>query len=57
VLGRRLVETEARLATELVGVAGAVREMRELFRDDLALRKRVDDHERRIVAMERHGGK
>jgi len=53
-LGRRQTETEIRLATELVGVAGAVREVRDLLRDDLALRNRVDDHERRITAIEKH---
>jgi hypothetical protein len=35
-----------RLATEIVGVAGAVREVRDLLREDRALRGRVDDHER-----------
>jgi hypothetical protein len=47
-------QTEVRLATELVAVAGAVREVRDLLREDRALRQRVDDHERRIAAMERH---
>jgi len=46
-------ETEIRLATELVAVAGAVREVRDLLREDLGLRTRVDDHERRIAAIER----
>src|SRR5271163_5255373 len=50
---RRQTETEMRLATELVGVAGAVREVRDLLRDELALRDRVEDHERRIAAIEK----
>jgi hypothetical protein len=49
-------ETEVRLATELVAVAGAVREVRDLLREDRLWRLRVDDHERRIAAMERHTG-
>jgi lipase chaperone LimK len=52
----RQTETEVRLATELVGVAGAVREVRDLLREDRALRGRVDDHERRISAIEGRSG-
>ena len=52
----RQTATEIRLATELVGVAGAVREVRDLLREDRALRGRVDDHERRISAMEGRTG-
>ena len=52
----RQTATEVRLATELVGVAGAVREVRDLLREDCALRARVEDHERRIAAMERRTG-
>jgi hypothetical protein len=51
-LERRQVEAEIRISTELVGVAGAVREVRDLLREDLALRRRVDDHEARIRALE-----
>jgi hypothetical protein len=53
---RRLAETEVRLSTELVAVVGAVRETRDLLREDHALRGRVDDHERRIAAMESRVG-
>jgi chromosome segregation ATPase len=49
---KRQVETEVRLTTELAGVAGAVREVRDLLREDRALRQRVDDHERRLAAIE-----
>jgi uncharacterized coiled-coil DUF342 family protein len=52
----RQTATEVRLATEILGVAGAVREVRELLREDRALRGRVDDHERRISAMEGRTG-
>jgi hypothetical protein len=52
----RQTATEVRLATEIVGVAGAVREVRDLLREDRALRGRVDDHERRISAMEGRAG-
>jgi len=48
--------TEVRLATEIVGVAGAVREVRDLLREDRALRGRVEDHERRISAIEGRTG-
>jgi hypothetical protein len=53
---RRQRETEVRLATELVAVGAAVREVRDLLREDRALRDRVDDHERRLVALERRTG-
>jgi hypothetical protein len=45
-----------RLATEIGGVAGAVREVRDLLREDRALRGRVDDHERRISVIEGRTG-
>jgi hypothetical protein len=49
---QRETETELRLATELIGVAGAVREVRDLLREDRATRVRLEDHERRIAAIE-----
>jgi hypothetical protein len=52
-LERRQAETELRLATELVGIAGAVREVRDLLREDRPLRAQVDDHERRLAALEK----
>lgn len=51
-LEQRQTETEIRIATELVGVAGALREVRDELRQDRVLRARVDDHERRIAAIE-----
>jgi uncharacterized protein YaaN involved in tellurite resistance len=53
---RRTTELELRVATEVLAVAGAVREVRDVLRDDLRLRDRVEDHERRIAAMERRTG-
>jgi hypothetical protein len=50
---RRQRESEVRLATEIVAVAQAVIEVRDLLRDRLDVRERVDDHERRIAALER----
>ena len=55
-LERRHTETEVRLTTELVAVAGAVREVRDLLREDRGLRDRVDDHERRLSAVEQRAG-
>ena len=55
-LERRQTETEVRLSTELVAVVGAVREVRDLLREDRVLQSRVDDHERRIAAIETHVG-
>ena len=55
-MNRRTTELEVRVASELVGVAGAVREVRDMLRDDLRLRDRVEDHERRIAAMEQRTG-
>jgi hypothetical protein len=53
---RRQTETEVRLAAELVAVGGAVREVRDLLREDRPLRGRIDDHERRLCAVERRAG-
>ncbi len=55
-LERRQVESETRIATELIAVAGAVNGLREDLREERALRQRVDDHERRIQAIERRAG-
>jgi hypothetical protein len=50
---RRQTEADLRVATELVAVAGAVREVRDAYREERALRHRVDDHERRLSEVER----
>jgi hypothetical protein len=54
-LERRQTESEVRLATELVAVTGAVREVRDLLREGRAASERLEDHERRIVSLERRG--
>ena len=54
-LEKRQTETEVRLASELVAVARAVGEVRDLLRDGLALRPQVEDHERRLSALEKRG--
>jgi hypothetical protein len=51
-LERRQVEGETRVATEIVAVASVVREVRDLLREDRALSAQVDDHERRLRAIE-----
>jgi hypothetical protein len=50
---RRHVASEVRLATELVAVANAVGSVRDLLAARLDDRDRLDDHERRIRALER----
>lgn len=52
-LARRQTEMELRLATEIIAVASAVNGVRDLLRERLDDRQRVDDHERRIGALER----
>jgi hypothetical protein len=41
-----------RIATQLVAVVGAVNEVRDVLRQELAVRKQVEDHERRLHAIE-----
>jgi len=53
-LERRQTEGEMRVATELIAVGGAVREMRDAFLADHSLRTRVEDHERRLAVIEKH---
>jgi predicted nucleic acid-binding Zn-ribbon protein len=50
----RLADTEIRLATELVAVAGAVGQLKETLLQDRDLRQKVASHETRIAALERH---
>lgn len=52
-LARRQTETEVRLATEIVALASAVNGVRDVLHERLDDRTRVDDHERRIRALER----
>jgi hypothetical protein len=51
-LERRQVEGEIRVSTHLVAVVGAVNEVRDVLRDELGLRRQVEDHERRLRAVE-----
>jgi uncharacterized coiled-coil DUF342 family protein len=52
-LEQRQTETEIRLSTELGAVTRTLVEVRDLLRDRLDDRHRVDEHERRIQALER----
>ena len=52
-LERRQLESDVRLSTEVVTLVGVVREVRDAIRDDRVSRVRVEDHERRIVALEK----
>jgi hypothetical protein len=55
-LEHRQVQTEIRLATELVAVVGAVHEVRDAILGERKLAATVDDHERRLSALERRTG-
>lgn len=55
-LGKRQTEMEVRLATELVAVSSAVHGVRDLLRDRLDDRTRVDALERRVETIERKVG-
>jgi hypothetical protein len=52
-LERRQTEDAVRVATELVAVAHAVGEVRDLLKERRAEREKIDDHERRISALEK----
>ncbi|MBX3232875.1 MAG: hypothetical protein KIT84_42365 [Labilithrix sp.] len=51
-LEQRQHEGEIRLATEIVAVAAAVRQLTEHLRDDREVRAQVADHERRLAILE-----
>lgn len=53
-LVRRQTESEIRISSEIVAVASAVGEVRDLLRD--AVRNQLHDHERRITALEKKSG-
>jgi hypothetical protein len=55
-LERRQTEAEVRVSTQLVAVVGAVNEVRDALREELGLRRRVDDHEQRLLAIEARSG-
>lgn len=52
-LERRQTEDAVRLATELVGVAHLVGEVRDLLKDQKIDRRKLEDHERRIAKLEK----
>jgi hypothetical protein len=54
-LERRQTQAEIRIATELTGVTGAIHELRDTLIADRRFAARVDDHERRIAALEDAG--
>jgi hypothetical protein len=51
-LRRRQVESEVRFATALTDVVGAVNRVHDAVIDVFRFAERVDDHERRISALE-----
>ncbi|MBX3233996.1 MAG: hypothetical protein KIT84_34480 [Labilithrix sp.] len=52
-LERRQREDATRLATELVAVAQAVGQVRDLLREQRVDRERLDDHEQRLRTLEK----
>ena len=52
-LERRQVESEIRLATEIVAVVGAVNHVSEVLKEDRQVRATVRNHEKRISALEK----
>lgn len=55
-LERRQTASEIRLATEIIAVAGAVRDLRDVLVEDRQLRAQVVDHEQRIGRLEGRTG-
>ena len=55
-LERRQTESEVRISSELVAVAGAVTQLRDAILEDRDLRNKVAEHERRITALEARPG-
>lgn len=49
-------ESEIRLGTEIVAMGGTLREIRDLLRAASEDQKRWNDHEQRLVALERKAG-
>ena len=45
-----------RVATLLTSMANSIDDVRVMFREDRAVRGRVDDLDRRVGALERRGG-
>lgn len=51
---RRQTESEVRLASELVNVVSAVNQLKDLIVADRDLRRKVEEHDRRIALLEEH---
>ena len=51
---RRQTESEVRLASELVNVVSAINQLKDLIVADRDLRRKVDEHDRRIALLEEH---
>lgn len=54
ILERGQVQSEVRLATEVVALAGVIQDLRDDLRADRALRHRVEDLEQRVTRIEEH---
>ena len=55
-LEHRQTEAEVRMRTEATSIVGAVDRLREVLVEDRTLRRQVDDHERRLRAIETRAG-
>jgi len=55
-LRQHVVESEIRVATHLTDVVVALHDVRDVLRENLpGVKDRLDDHERRLGALERRG--
>ncbi len=55
-LERRQTSSEVRIAAEIVAVAGAMHELRDVIVADRACREQVHDHELRLIRLEKRAG-
>ena len=55
-LEQRQTQSEVRLATEIMEVARGIGAVKDLLQTSLDLRPQVEDHERRIAAIEAGAG-
>jgi hypothetical protein len=55
-LRQRQVESEIRIATGITDVIGVIGQVRDAILEDRRFAARVDDHERRITALEQRPG-
>jgi chromosome segregation ATPase len=52
-IAKRQTSMEVRLATEIVAVVGAIHELRDVLVADRGVRQKVEDHEVRLLRLER----